>query len=129
MSASSAQDAARTPATGSAERTQLIDAARAPAEQKLHKPVQFVVDICKISGDWGFLKAHLQNPGGTPFDYDGTEFAEAAEQGGKSKTYAALLRRNGERWDVAAYVIGPTDPAWLGWTDAYGAPAVLFQGD
>lgn len=129
MSAAPAQDAARTPASGSAERTLLLDTARAPAEQKLHQQIQLDVQQLKVSGDWAFLHARLQNAGGKPVDYAGTEFAEAAEQGFKSKTYAALLRRNGEHWDVTTYVIGPTDPAWLGWSDQFGAPSVLFEGE
>ena len=38
-----------------------------------------------------------------------------------------LMHRVGGRWTVTVFVIGPTDVAYIGWPDAYGAPASLFE--
>jgi predicted methyltransferase len=115
-----------TPEAGSPERKALLDAARVPLEQRLHQPVQFVVDRLRQSGDWAFLHAHLQGPGGKPVDFAGTEFAEAASHGAMSRVYAALLQRKAGHWTIKTEAIGPTDPAWTAWPQTYGAPAVLF---
>lgn len=126
MNANHAQSAVQSPAAGSAERKVLLDAARTPLEQRLHQPVLFVVDQLNTSGDWAFLQAHMQGAGGKPLDYAGTEYAEAAQAGMKSRIYAALLQRSGQQWAVKAEAIGPTDVAWENWATQYGAPAAII---
>jgi hypothetical protein len=116
----------QTPAAGSPERKALLDAARAPLERRLHQPVLFVVDRLSQSGDWAFLQAHMQGTGGRPLDFAGTEFAEAAAQGGMSHIYAALLQRKAGHWTVKTEAIGPTDVAWTNWAQDAGAPAALI---
>lgn len=111
---------------GSPERQALLDAARVPLQQRLHQPVQLVVDRLHQSGDWAFLHAHMQGAGGKPVDFSGTEFAEAARHGAISRAYAALLERKAGHWTVRVEAIGPTDPAWSSWAQTYGAPAALF---
>lgn len=125
MTASFAQSVS-TPAAGSPERQALLDTARAPLERRLHQPVQFVVDRLGQSGDWAFLRAHLQGAGGKPVDFAGTEFEQAASHGAMSRVYAALLERKAGHWMIKAEAIGPTDPAWSAWPQTYGAPAALF---
>lgn len=114
-----------TPARGSAQREALLATARAPLEAELGKPVRFLVDALNVSGDWAFLLARMRDAHDQPFDYAGTPYADAAARGGQSQVYAALLRRDGDRWLLLHHATGPTDPAWLGWTDA-GAPEALF---
>lgn len=116
----------QTPAAGSPERKALLDAARAPLERRLHQPVLFAVDRLGQSGDWAFLQAHMQGAGGRPIEFAGTEFAEAAANGGMSRVYAALLERKAGHWTVKAEAIGPTDVAWARWAQEYGAPAELI---
>jgi len=125
MNASLAQSVS-TPAAGTPERKAMLDAARAPLEQRLHQPVQFVVDRLRQSGDWSFLHAHMQGAGGRPLDFAGTAFEEAASHGAMSRVYAALLERKAGHWTIKAEAIGPTDPAWTSWAQTYGAPAALF---
>ena len=120
--------AVSTPDTGSPERKALLDAARAPLERRLHQPVRFAVDRLTLAGDWAFLHAHMQGAGGRPLDFAGTEFEPAASHGALSRVYAALLERNAGQWTVKAEAVGPTDPAWAAWAQAYGAPAALFGG-
>ena len=116
----------QTLAAGSPERKALLDAARVPLEQRLRQPVLFVVDQLSQSGDWAFLQAHMQGVGGRPIDFAGTEFAEAAANGGMSRVYAALLERKAGHWTVKTEAIGPTDMAWTRWAQDYGAPAALI---
>jgi len=115
-----------TPDAGSPERKAILGAARAPLERRLHRPVQFAVDRLRVAGDWAFLHAHMQGAGGTPVDFTGTEFAEAASHGAMSRAYAALLERKAGHWTIKAEAIGPTDPAWTAWAQTYGAPTTLF---
>lgn len=117
----------RTPEPGSHERQALLDAVRAPLEQRLHQPVLFTVDQLNVTGDWAFLRAHMQGAGGKPLDFAGTSFAEAARAGYLSRVYAALLQRQHGQWAIRAEAIGPTDVAWANWADDYGAPAALFE--
>jgi len=117
----------RTPEPGSQERKALLDATRAPLEQRLRQPVLFIVDQLNVAGDWAFLRAHLQGAGGKPLDFAGTPFEEAARAGFLSRTYVALLQRQQGHWAIRAEAVGPTDVAWANWADNYGAPAALFD--
>ena len=119
--------AAQPSAVIGAERTALLDVARAPVSKALGKPVLLKVDRLSRVADWAFLMANLEDKGGTPVDYAGTPKAEAARQGMVSRRYAALLHRDGDRWMVVADAIGPTDVAWADWATRYGAPPALFQ--
>lgn len=125
MTALSAQDVT-TPAAGSAERKQLLDVVRAPLEQRLHRQVRFVVEQLKVSGDFAFLRAAMQDADGRPVSYVGTEFEGAADAGLMSKDYVALLRRSGGAWSIQAERIGPSDVAWTTWAKDYGAPDAIF---
>ena len=127
MSISEAQEKPHSPPAGSPERAAILDAARAPAERDLGKPVQFVVKQLEVLDAWAFVHARMQSPGGQAIDYAGTPYAEAAEHGLKSSSYAALLQRHGASWTAVTYSLGPTDVAWLGWAEQYGAPQALFE--
>lgn len=108
-------------------RAALLDAARAPVTKELGKAPKFRVDQLRREGDWAFLLATMQDASGQPFDYRGTALAKAAQQGFVSRTYAALLRRGAGGWEVVAKAIGPSDVAWEGWSQQYGAPSALFR--
>lgn len=108
-------------------RAALLEAARAPVAKEMGKAPKFRVDQLHRDGDWAFLLATMQDAHGNPFDYRGTPLAEAAEQGFVSRTYAALLRRSADGWEVVAKAIGPSDVAWEGWAKQYGAPVMLFR--
>ena len=127
MNSSHAHDSIHIPAPGSTERQEVLDAVRGPLQEKLGKPVQFVVQQLRVGDDWAFLSAHMRDADGAALDYTGTSYAEAASQGVMSKTYAALLQRVGGRWQLRAEAIGPTDLAWQAWPQQHGAPVELFQ--
>lgn len=118
----------QTPAPGSSERSAILEAARAPAQADLSRPVQFQVNTLNVVGDWAFLYADLRDAQGQPIDYAGTSLADEAAQGGRSKSYAALLRREDGGWTVRRHRTGPTDAVWLSWSDV-GAPDAVYQID
>lgn len=118
--------AAATSPVDAATRRAILDQARVPVAEALGKPVLFRVSHLGVSGEWAFLRAEMEGPGGTPIDYAGTSLAEAANHGAMSRTCAALLRRSGDRWTVVAHAIGPTDVAWEDWPTRYGAPKAVF---
>lgn len=126
MTAISAQDVT-IPAAGTAERKQLLEAVRAPLEQRLHQSVRFVVRQLKVGGGWAFLHASMQDADGHPINYVGTEFEGAAEEGLMSKDYVALLKRSGDGWTVQVDRVGPSDVAWTTWAHDYGAPEAIFS--
>lgn len=111
------------------DRNALLDAARIPVVEELGKPPVFVVRQLNRDREWAFLFADMQQAGGAPFDYGGTRKAEAARQGYVSRSYAALLRKDGHGWRVVEAAIGPTDAAWEGWAAKYGVPTALFAFD
>lgn len=127
MTATSAQEAPRTPATTSTEGQAIVQPALTKLVADLGKPARLDVKGLRVSGEWAFVYAAIQTPGGQPIDYKDTPFADAAEAGMKSRTYAALLRGRGESWSLVASAIGPTDVAWSGWAREYGAPAAIFE--
>ena len=110
-----------------AERTAVLEAARAPIAGTLGRPVRFVVDRLERRGDWAFLWARLVDGAGRPVSYAGTPLANAEREGMVSKSAAVLLKRDNGRWTVVDQAIGPTDVAWEGWAARHGAPAELFN--
>lgn len=118
--------AAATAPVDSQTRRAILDSARAPVAESLGKPVLFRVSHLGTSGSWAFLRAEMEGPGGRPIDYAGTSLAEAAKHGAVSRTYAALLKRQGSGWTVVAHAIGPSDVAWEDWPTRHGAPKAIF---
>ena len=127
MNSSHAADAFYTPDPGSAERRQLLDAARATVKQKIGREVQFLVKQVRVGNGWGFLRADMQDGDGRKIDYAGTLLADAAREGYVSPVYVALLRREGDGWSTVADAIGPTDVVWLAWPEKHDAPRELFE--
>lgn len=127
MSISVAQIPARDLADNDPARVAILSSAVTPAESELHQPVTLQVKQLRVIGEWAFVHAAMQGPGGQAVSYTGTRYQEAAEHGHKSNKYAALLKRHDDAWHVEAYVVGPTDVAWQDWPQRYGAPAALFE--
>lgn len=122
-----AQDAARTPAAGSAERKAVLDALRVPVEKELKKKVVFKVDALKVQGAWAFVRGVPQQPGGKAMDYRGTVYEQAIADGAFDDWVCALLRREGGRWRVVAHSIGATDVVYSNWPEEHKAPRAIFD--
>jgi len=123
------QSAVRDIGVGDPLRRPLLDTLRPAIQRDLGgQAVQFMVDRLRVQGDWAFYAGSIQQPNGRPIDFGKTRYASALENGvfDGPGTYA-LLRRNGGRWRVVTFVIGPTDVAYLAWPDEYRAPAALFE--
>ena len=122
------QSGVRNVAVGDPLRRVLLDTLRTPVAAELGQPVQFVVDTLRVQGDWAFYAGKVQRPDGGAIDFARAGFAEQIAEGmfDGPGTYG-LMRRQGGRWSVVAYVIGPTDVAYMGWHDEYGAPNSLFE--
>jgi hypothetical protein len=109
----------RTPAPGTPERGDILDALRPIAEWTLGAPVEFVVDDLRVAGDVAFASLTAQRPGGGAIDLaaapivtrDGTE--PGLIDGPRLE---GLLRRSGRMWSPVEYAVGPTD-VW------YASPA------
>lgn len=109
-------------------RKPLLDALRGPVEKDLGQPVQFVVSLLRVQGAWAFVIATPQTKAGQPIDYARTHYAQAIADGVfDGGTVFALLQSDSGAWSVKAFVIGPTDVAFLAWPEQHGAPASLFE--
>jgi hypothetical protein len=123
------QSAVRDIGVGDPLRRPLLDTLRPAIQRDLGgQAVQFMVHRLRVQGDWAFYAGTIQQPNGRPIDFGKTRYAGALENGvfDGPGTYA-LLRRQGGRWRVVTFVIGPTDVAYLAWPDEYRAPAALFE--
>lgn len=106
----------------------VTDAVTAAVAADIGRPVLFDATTLNIDGDWAWVIGMPQNPGATPLDWSTTKYADRAEAGaldGNGTTYA-LVQRDGGRWIVRDFAIGPTDIAWADWPERYGAPASLL---
>lgn len=108
-------------------RAAILDAARFPVTEALHKRVLFKVERLHAEGGWAFVAAEMREPDGRRVSYAGTPLAGEARQGFLSDNFAALLRRDGARWVVVAQAVGPTDVPWVTWSADHGAPPALFD--
>jgi hypothetical protein len=115
-----------TPMTGSPERRALLDAVRPSVEAKIGPPVVFVVHVIHVWGDWAYVQAVPQRPGGVPIDWSRTKFKDDFAKDFMTDIVMCLLRRNGAHWTVAEFVLGPTDVFWENWVGKYRLPRTLF---
>ncbi|HEV2678951.1 MAG TPA: hypothetical protein VGV14_00470 [Rhodanobacter sp.] len=122
-----AQDIVNGTAASSPAHRNVLNAARAKAQQQLGKRVRFDIKQCQVVGDWAFLHAGMLDPNGQPISYAGTRFEDADRRGQKSSNYDALLKHADGHWTVRVDSVGATDVPWTNWSHDYGAPAKLFD--
>lgn len=109
-------------------RRTLLDVLRPAMERDLGQKLIFVVNVLRVEADWAFADVAPRTPAGAPIDFRRTRHAERMREGMlDGDTIYALLRRRDARWRVVAYVVGPTDVAWAGWHEEFGAPRSLFR--
>lgn len=69
----------------------------------------------------GVVRAtHARRPGIVP------DVSTASHSVGIGNLFYALLKEGEGRWSVRDYALGPTDVAYAGWPEGFGAPAALF---
>jgi len=109
------------PVKGSPERAAILDAIRPAIEAQMRGPVEFQIETMRTDGDWVFVKANPQRPGGKPIDPENTAFAGQEDQM-DGLTVLALARFVEGRWVHIDDIIGPTDVAQMSWINAYQVP-------
>ncbi len=115
-----------TPAKGSKERAILLDAIRVPVQRELKQKVVFEVRTLRVQGPWAFFDGSPRTPSGGTIDFRKTKFRDAVDAGMFDDITFALLKKNGSKWKVLRFVIGPTDVAWIPWADEFHAPKAIF---
>ena len=121
-----AQNGPYTPEQGSVERQSVMDTIRPLVERDLSQQVVFRVSRLSVQNGWAFMIATPQQPDGRAVDFSRTRFRRAYEQGMFSDVVIALVRRQGNRWRVVRYVLGPTDVPYEDWPRRYRAPRAIF---
>ena len=111
------------PARGCAERAAILDALRPTVEGELRPPVEFMVSSMRVEKSWAFVKVEPQRPGGGAIDAAALGHDTDIMDG---LTTWALLKKQAAGWTLVDWALGPTDVAWDGWWDRYGAPRAIF---
>jgi len=111
------------PARGTAERRAILDAVRPAVEGQLGAPVEFVVTTMQVESGFAFVRLEPQRPGGGRIDARALGLETDMMDG--LTTYALVKRQSGG-WTLVDWALGPTDVAWWGWWDQYGAPRDIF---
>ena len=100
------------PERGSVERTSILDALRAHAEEQLGAPIEFLVYDLRVLGSMGFAAVGAQRPGGGAIDLRQTPgFAEGTidPEMMDGTNMQALMRKSGDTWVAVHWAIGATD--------------------
>ncbi len=115
-----------TPQPGSAERTAVLDAARAPVEKDLGQAIIFQVKTLRVTPEWAFLHGIPKRADGKPVDYSKSIYADDAKGDAFSGQAAVLLVRDGAGWRLVTYSVGFSDVVWDSWDEEFGAPSWLW---
>ena len=114
------------PARGTSQRSDILNALRPSIEHDVGEPVQFVIGAINVMSEWAYVDATPQRANGQPIDWRATKFRQAFEADMFSGVVLALLRQKAGQWETVAYVVGPTDVAWIEWAKTYNLPEKLF---
>lgn len=113
-------DPCATPSAG--DRKAMLDALRTPVDANLRTRVEFKVERIRQCGDWAFVLATPQLPGGGEPKWAGTVC-----DGDTSHLAGGLTRRTDGVWRLLEYALCPSDVAWADWPQRYGTPEHLFD--
>lgn len=124
----------QSPAPDDPVREAVLHAATAPLRDAVGDRLQVQVERFNRVGSWVFLQGTMRGVDGGRPNYNDTVFESRRADGVMSDVYVALLAKadptitdnDARSWRVADYAIGPTDVAWLPWSDKHDAPRTLF---
>ncbi len=119
-------DIVTTPPPGSPLRAAILDALRSAVIAEVGAPVEFVVGTLRVVGEWAFVEARPQRPGGGEIFYIYTRYQGAVDAGAFDDGATALLRQTPAGWLVYEYNLGATDVVWLEWIDRNLAPLEVY---
>ncbi|MCC6983437.1 MAG: hypothetical protein IT535_09220 [Bauldia sp.] len=114
------------PPQGSPERAAILNGLRPMVIAEVGAPVEFVVGTIRVVGEWAFVEARPQRPGGGEIFYIYTRYQAAVDAGAFDDSVIALLRQTPAGWLVYEYVLGATDVAWIEWIDRNLAPSEVY---
>lgn len=113
-----------TPAKGSAERSEILDVIRVPAEKAYKQKLVFVTDHFNVQGTWAFVGATpTLTTGGDP-SLKNTRFEGYSDA--YDNNFFALLRKSGGKWRLVTHAIGCTDVCYSDWWKRFKAPKAIF---
>ncbi|HEY8559361.1 MAG TPA: hypothetical protein VIL74_03075 [Pyrinomonadaceae bacterium] len=115
-----------TPEKGSAERTAILEALRAPVEKDLKQKISFNIDDFNVQGAWAYLGGAPQTADGREPNYKNTRYWSQVDSGAFDNNVFALLKKTGGKWKVVAYLIGCTDVCYATWWKDHKAPKAIF---
>lgn len=115
-----------TPAPGTALRKAVLDGLRPMVVAEVGGPVEFGSVDMRVLGEWAFVTAVPQRPGGGQIAYLFTRYQAEWESGMFGGAVAALLRQTPSGWLVYEYDLGATDVVWLDWGKFYPVPPEVF---
>ena len=115
-----------TPAPGTPLRKAILDALRPMVAAEVGAPVEFGSVNMRVLGEWAFVIAVPQRPGGGPIEYIYSRYQSAVDQDMFGGATAALLRETPKGWLVYEYDLGATDVVWLDWGNYYPVPSEVF---
>lgn len=104
-----------TPATGTRERSELMDAVRVATREDFGTLVVFRVFNLRADGEWAFAQLSPQHPDGQSLDPAITPLYRdrAVPRPSSALQVDVIWRRDNDRWQVHAHRIGSTDAWWL----------------
>ena len=116
------------PPQGSPERTAILNGLRPMVTSEVGAPIEFVVGTIRVVGEWAFVEAKPQRPGGGEIFYSYTRYQTAWDAGAFDDSVTALLRETPAGWLVYEYNLGATDVVWMDWLPRNLAPAEVYPG-
>ena len=96
-----------TPAPGSKERKEILDALRLPLEDGFQQELIFRVHHFKVDQGWAYLEVEPRTKADKAISYKNTVWKDEAEF--MDDAVLALLRNRKGRWYVVEKLVGPTD--------------------
>ncbi|TCP43446.1 hypothetical protein EV191_12260 [Tamaricihabitans halophyticus] len=116
-------------------RAAVLQAATGPLDEVFGDRVRLEVDNVNRIGAWVFVRGTMRDAGGGGPYYAGSSYEARRADGAMSDVYAALLRKtdntstdnDARAWQLSDYAIGPTDVAWLPWSNKHSTPRSLFE--
>lgn len=106
------------PAAGTKLRKAILDGLRPTIEKDLKQKVIFRVASLRKFANWAYVEAQPLTPKGAKIDFKKTHYKELMDQGVfDGDALHAVLKLDSNKWKVKAFVIGPTDVAWMAWID------------
>ena len=112
---STPKEAIYTPATGTRERSELMDAIRTATFNDFGTVVVFRVFNLRADGEWAFAQLEPQHPDGRALQPQSTPFYRNGGKDGDANGLRVdvIWRKQHRRWEVHAFKIGASDAWWL----------------